>query len=265
MLHSVETTTRSLGREPVSSSLSGLISHVTVIPDLADRRKIQICIGVQDGPSKVGFKLVTGIRGKVIQLTRTDHLRTILLTDLSNTVELSTESSNLLTLLVRLSLKRQKLIETLLEGGLVLNGTGPVGLGGVKDMSSRHLIKRDTWSLIVNRIYEVLPKRKRRLYGFLTRISSSNSPILVTLGHKMNQVTKLSLIKTSSSLSVLEEFDLTQILHLTNRPAENHQSMVYRIFNIVRHHYRRSLSSLITRATIDQSREICRRCWRKLS
>lgn len=164
MLHSVETTTRSLGREPVSSSLSGLISHVTVIPDLADRRKIQICIGVQDGPSKVGFKLVTGIRGKVIQLTRTDHLRTILLTDLSNTVELSTESSNLLTLLVRLSLKRQKLIETLLEGGLVLNGTGPVGLGGVKDMSSRHLIEGYTLIGRVYLIYEVSPNRELSIY-----------------------------------------------------------------------------------------------------
>lgn len=160
MLHGVETTAGTLGREPVSSRLSGLISGVTVVPDLADRRKIQICIGVQDSPSKIRFKLVAGIRGKVVQLTRTDHLRTILLTDLGYTVELSTESSNLLTLLIRLSLARQKLIETLLEGRLVLYGVRPVSLGRVDDMSSRHLIERDTGSLIINPVYEVSPNRE---------------------------------------------------------------------------------------------------------
>lgn len=103
---------------------------------------------------------MTGIRGKVVQLTRTDHLRTILLADLSYTIELSTKSSNLLALLVRLSRKRQKLIETLLEGGLVLNGTGPVGLGRVKDVCSRYLIEGHTLIGCVYLIYKVSPNRE---------------------------------------------------------------------------------------------------------
>lgn len=160
MLHGVETTTGTLGGEPVSSRLSSLVSRVTVIPDLADRRKIQICVGVQDGPSKVRFKLVTRIRRKVIQLTRTDHLRTILLADLSNAVELSADSSNLLTLLLRLSLKRQKLIETLLEGRLILDCIGPVSLGRVKNVRSRHLIEGHTFISRVNLVYEVSPNRE---------------------------------------------------------------------------------------------------------